>query len=241
MALPSAWARMVAAATVFAFSSVSAWTSTEKVVSWPSAVATAATVTRHGRKAHRDAHGGVALRAPRRSRSSAIPEERADLIRRCAFRVPCARSRARAASTSVVGGTPCARWSSCSATSLEVHVGHEQAVAVVREAPERRRPAVPAVAERSAPALAEPRVPEHAGVRRSPVRRLFFGPARQAPPPPAVVHETVVAETADVERLARLAFEGGVSNGHTAFRNAVPAQHMEAVLGEVPARPAFDS
>ena len=71
----------------------------------------------------------------------------------------------------------------------------------------------------------------------------FFGPARQAPPTPSVAHETVVAETADVERLARLAFVPGavVSNGHTAFRNAVPAEHMEAALGEVLACPAFDS
>ena len=69
-----------------------------------------------GREAHRDAHGGVALRATPQPLER-DPEERADLIRG-APSVSLCRSPARAASTSVVGGTPCARWSSCSATSL---------------------------------------------------------------------------------------------------------------------------
>lgn len=71
----------------------------------------------------------------------------------------------------------------------------------------------------------------------------FFGPARQVPPTPGVPHETLLADQDDVARLVRTAFVPGavVSNGHTAFRNAVPPDAVTAALGEVLACDAFRS
>ena len=71
----------------------------------------------------------------------------------------------------------------------------------------------------------------------------LFGPARPAPPALGVPHETLLLDPEDVGRLVRAAFVPGavVSNGHSAFRNAVPADQLEAALGEVLACPALAS